>query len=118
MIILANFYQQNLISDNDDDVSGTFQLLDRRWFNSSSSYIRGHITYETPFLLFARLGKITRKIQHERLYLSMLSIPKLTPYIEVGYGIETHIFDLVVFANCIKGSFSSVGCSFSFELFR
>lgn len=114
----ANFYQQNLISDNDDDVSGTFQLLDRRWFNSSSSYIRGHITYETPFLLFARLGKITRKIQHERLYLSMLSIPKLTPYIEVGYGIETHIFDLGVFANCIKGSFSSVGCSFSFELFR
>ena len=114
----ANFYQQNLISDNEDDISGTFQLLDRRWFNSSSSYLRGHITYETPFLLFAKLGRITSMIQHEKLYLSMLSIPKLTPYIEFGYGIETHIFDFGVFANCIKGSFSSVGCSFSFELFR
>lgn len=114
----ANFYQQNLLLDNDDDVSGTFQLLNRRWFNSSSSYFRGHITYETPFLLFTQLGKMTRIIQHERLYLSLLCIPKLMPYVEVGYGIETHIFDFGVFANCIKGSFKSVGCSFSFQLFR
>ena len=34
-----------------DDIGGVFQLLDGRWYNSSRKYIRGHLTYEAPFLL-------------------------------------------------------------------
>ena len=47
----ANFTRHNLPVGWNDEVGGVFQLLDRRWYNSSSQYLRGHVTYEAPFLL-------------------------------------------------------------------
>ena len=35
--------------------------------------------------------EVHRYVQNERIYISALSMPHLQPYLEVGYGIGTHI---------------------------
>ena len=52
--------------------------------------IRGHFTYEAPFLLLKHLIKYTRYVQNERLYASILSVPIFSRYVELGMiGIGT-----------------------------
>ncbi len=114
----ANFTRSNLPTGWNDDIGGVFQLLDGRWYNSSRDYFRGHFTYEAPFLLIPHLKKYTQHVLNERLYFSALVMTHLKPYIEVGYGIGTHIFDFGVFAGFSNGEFNEVGCKFTFELFN
>ncbi len=114
----VNFTRNSLPVGWNDEIGGVFQLLDRRWYNSSRKYVRGHITYETPFLIFRHVRKYTSIIQNERLYGSVLYVPHLLPYIELGYGVGTHIFDLGIFVSSINGRFETVGCKFTFELFN
>lgn len=114
----VNFSRSNIPEDWNDEIGGTFQLLDRRWYNSSRQYWRGNLTYESPFILLRPLNRLLGKIQHERLYGGILFMPHLNPYIEVGYGIGTHIFDVGAFVSSINGEFDTVGFKFTFELFN
>jgi hypothetical protein len=114
----VNFSRNNLPVGWNDEIGGVFQLLDRRWYNASRKYLRTNVTYEAPFLIMPRLLKRTRNVLNERLYLGVLVMPHLNPYIEMGYGIGTHIFDLGVFASNINGKFTGVGFKFTFELFN
>ena len=57
-------------------------------------------------------------VQQERLYGGILFMPHLNPYLEVGYGIGTHIFDVGVFVGSVNGKFNAVGFKFTFELFN
>jgi hypothetical protein len=113
----ANFSRSNLPEGWNDEIGGTFQLLDRRWYNSSDAYWRGHAAYESPFILLRPLNRWLSMIQQERLYGGILFMPHLNPYVELGYGIGTHIFDAGAFVSIIKGQFNSVGFKFTFELF-
>ena len=113
-----NLRRNNLPDDWNDDWGGTFQLLDSRWYNWSNKYVRGHVSYETPFLVFRHLRKYVNLIESERLYGGVLLMPRLLPYIEVGYGIGTHIFDCAAFVSFVNGKYESFGCKFAFELFR
>lgn len=101
-----------------DDLSGTFQTLNRSWYNSADRYLRGHITYETPLLALTRLHKITHAIQAERLYFGALMMPQLHPYLEFGWGFATHVFDCGFYVSTMNGKFNNVGVEFEFELFR
>lgn len=114
----ANFSSRNLPVGWNDEIGGVFQLLDGRWYNSSRRYIRGHFTYEAPFLVLKHLMKYTRYVQNERIYISALSMPHLQPYLEVGYGIGTHVFDVGVFVSSENLKFDQIGCKFTFELFN
>ena len=114
----ANFARHNLPVGWNDEIGGVFQVLDGRWYNSSRRYVRGHFTYEAPFLILRHLMKYTRYVQNERLYISALSMPHLQPYLELGYGIGTHIFDVGVFVSSENWKFSGIGCKFTFELFN
>ena len=114
----VNFANRNLPQGWNDDIGGTFQMLDSRWYNASRHYIRGNMTYETPFLLLYPVGSLLSFIQKERLYGGILFMPHLNPYIELGYGIGTHIFDFGIFIGNEQGKFTSVGCKFTFELFN
>ena len=114
----ANFARHNLPVGWNDEIGGVFQVLDGRWYNSSRRYVRGHFTYEAPFLILRHLMKYTRYVQNERLYISALSMQHLQPYLEVGYGIGTHIFDVGVFVSSENWKFSGIGCKFTFELFN
>lgn len=117
-IDFANFRRTNLPMGWNDDFGGVFQLLDRYWYNSSRKYLRGHITYEAPFLLIPHLNKVSQYVLNERLYFGALFVPRLNPYIELGYGIGTHIFDFGVFAGFENWKYKEVGVKFTFELFN
>ncbi len=114
----VNFSRRNLPVGWNDEIGGVFQLLDGRWYNSSRRYVRGHFTYEAPFLALRHLMKYTRYVQNERIYVSALSMPHLHPYMEVGYGVGTHIFDFGVFVSSENWRFGKIGCKFTFELFN
>ena len=114
----ANLQRSNLPVGWSDEIGGVFQLLDKRWYNSSRKYLRGHFTYEAPFLLLLHLRKYTRHVLNERLYLNALAVPRLKPYLEVGYGIGTHLFDFGLFASFANGRYQETGCKFTFELFN
>ena len=114
----ANFSRHNLPVGWNDEIGGVLQVLDSRWYNSSRRYVRGHFTYEAPFLILRHLMKYTRYVQNERIYISALSMPHLQPYLEVGYGIGTHIFDVGVFVSSENWKFRGIGCKFTFELFN
>ena len=114
----VNFSRRNLPEGWNDEIGGTFQLLDRRWFNSSRQYWRGHVSYESPFILLRPLNRWLGMIQQERLYGGVLFMPHLKPYVEVGYGIGTHVFDVGAFVSSINGEFDTVGFKFTFELFN
>lgn len=114
----ANFRPYNLPTGWNDDLGGIFQLLDRRWYNSSREYIRAHLTYESPFLLMHHINKYGQYVLNERFYLNTLVVPHLKPYIETGYGIGTHAFDFGVFVSFANWKYKEVGVKFTFELFN
>ena len=114
----ANFSRHNLPVGWNDEIGGVFQILDGRWYNSSRRYVRAHFTYDTPFLILRHLIKYTRYVQNERLYVSALSMPHLQPYLEIGYGIGTHIFDVGIFVSSENWKYSGFGTKFTFELFN
>ena len=114
----ANFSRRNLPDGWNDDIGGTFQLLAGEWYNSSRQYWRGNMTYESPFILLKPINKLLRKIQHERIYAGILFMPHLNPYIEIGYGIGTHVFDFGIFVSTINEKYNNFGCKFTFELFN
>ncbi|WP_291558440.1 DUF5686 family protein [Bacteroides sp.] len=113
-----NFSNRNLPQGWNDDIGGTFQMLDSRWYNASSHYVGGNMTYESPFILLYPVSKLLSFIQKERIYAGILFMPHLNPYFEVGYGIGTHIFDAGIFVGNERGKFTSIGCKFTFELFN
>lgn len=114
----VNFNYRNLPEGWNEDIGGTFEMLDSRWYNSSSHYVSGNITFESPFIFLYPVSKLLSFIQKERLYGGMVFLPHLNPYIELGYGIGTHVFDAGVFVGNENGRFKSVGFKFTFELFN
>ena len=114
----AHFANLNLPQGWNDDIGGTFQMLDGRWYNASSHYIRGNLTFEAPFILLYPVTRLLSFVQKERIYTGILFMPHLNPYLEFGYGFATHLFDVGVFIGNEKGKFTSVGCKFTFELFN
>lgn len=114
----VNFKRSNIPDDWNDEIGGTFHLLDRHWYNSSTQYLRGNVTYESPFILLRPFNRWLGMIQQERLYGGILFMPHLNPYVEVGYGIGTHIFDVGVFVSSMNEKFDTVGFKFTFELFN
>ena len=114
----VNFRRSNIPEGWNDEIGGTFHLLDRQWFNSSRNYLRSNVTYESPFILLRPINRYLGMVQQERLYGGILFMPHLKPYVELGYGIGTHIFDVGTFVNFFNGKFDTVGFKFTFELFN
>lgn len=108
----------NLPLDRSDELDGTFQLLDSEWYNAANRYMRFHATYESPFLVFQRLFPRVNFIKYERIYFNSLFISHLTPYIELGYGVETPYIDGGFFIGFENGKFNQLGYKFNLSLFR
>ena len=114
----VNFSRSNLPEGWNDEIGGTFQLLDGRFYNSSRHYLRGNLSYESPFILLRPLNRWLGMVQQERLYGGILFMPHLNPYIELGFGSGTHVFDMGAFVSSINGKFDTIGFKFTFELFN
>lgn len=113
----VNFRKSNLPEGWSDEIGGVFQALDGRWYNASAYYVRGHVTFEAPFLILRHLLKYTSHVQNERLYLNLLAMDHLGPYLEVGYGVGTFIFDMGLFLSWDKFDQIGFGYKLTFELF-
>lgn len=113
----ANFSRSNLPVGWEDEISGAFHLLDNDWYNSSRWYSRAHLTFEAPFIILPRMHRYQGVVHSERLYGSILYTTHLHPYVELGYGIGTYLFNLGIFTSNVNGQFHEVGCKFTFELF-
>ncbi len=111
------FRDNNMPGDWRDELSGQFQLLDSRWYNESQYYARFSMSYESPMLLFSRVKYLSTYIQKERLYCNLLSVQRLAPYVELGYGLSTHIFDVGAFVGLGRGQ-QEFGCKFILRLFE
>lgn len=104
--------------DRSDELGGVFQLLDSEWYNAANKYMRGHITYESPFFVLQRALPRVSFLKNERLYGNILFISHLTPYVELGYGVETPYVDMGVFVSGKNHKFHGVGYKITVSLFR
>lgn len=114
------FARRNFPESWNDRIGGVFQLLDRNWYNASSSYAQAHVMYESPFILLPLLKKniATKYVFSERFYLSQLYMPVLPCYTEIGYGFGNHLFNVGAFASFVDGKYNEIGFKFVFELFQ
>lgn len=113
-----NFRRNNLPVGWDDEIGGTFQLLSSFKYNEIDRYVRGHIKYDAPFLLVPTLFRKLPYIMRERIYCNMLFVKTLKPYVELGYGIGTNLFNVGIFIGGEVNKFDLVGFKFTFELFN
>ena len=114
----SNFRENNLPNGWNDNWSGSFELLNSNWYNASQYYVRGNVTYETPQLALYWMPLIGRLLEKERVYVNVLSVSHLTPYVEWGYGVQTRAVSIGVFASQKKWRFTDVAVRFSLELFN
>ena len=114
----ANFCDNNLPEDWDDDWSGDFQLLDSRIYNESDFYLRNNISYESPLLFATWTPYLGKYIEKERIYISSVLVDHTRPYIELGYGFTNRYISVGIFASFMNTQFQKFGISFDFELFR
>lgn len=114
----TNFRENNIPGGWNDEYSGEFELLKSDWYNTSNYYARMNMTYEAPLLITSRIPLVGHFIEMERLYLSALSVKKLGPYFEMGYGFTTRLFSMHVFTSNNRGRFKDIEFKFGFELFR
>ncbi len=113
-----NFRQENIPGGWNDDWSGDFELLNSNWYNASDYYVRCNATYESPLLLLSWIPWVGRAMELERIYFSVVSLTKLHPYAEVGYGFTNRLFSLGVFVGGSPYRFEGVGLRLGLELFE
>ena len=114
----TNFSQENIPGGWNDNWTGDFQLLNSNWYNSSNIYLRGNVTYESPFMLVSKLPWVGRFIEMERIYVNQLYVEKITPYTEVGYGFTNRLFSTGVFMALKQASWHGIGVRFDIQLFN
>jgi len=112
-----NFNFHNMPAGWDDDMTGEFHLLDRRFYNESNYYAMLGASYDVPFLVFGKLPLISRAIDRERIYLNAVCLHALNPYIECGYGVSTTFFDGALFVGAGNGSGFELGAKISLRFF-
>lgn len=108
------FKKRYFPSSWDDDLGGSFQLLDQEWFNASSYYAQAFFMFESPFLLLPYLKSTSRFILKERFYFATMTSKALPHYSEAGYGIGNQYFDIGAFFSFMKGKFNEFGIKISF----
>lgn len=114
----SNFRDSNLPEGWDDDWTGNFQLLSSSSYNASNYYLRSNISYESPLLAASMLPLVGHYVERERAYLNSLSIAHTRIYSELGYGFTCRAFSVGLFASFLNAHYQSMGCKFTFELFR
>ena len=112
------FAKRNFPETWDDGIGGVFNLLDRRLYNASDTYIQNHFMYESPFLILNLIPVLSKGVVTERLYLSHLYNPYIRSYAEFGYGIGNNFFNAAVFGSFHKLKFHEVGFKISLNILK
>ncbi len=118
------FVQFKNLKDNhlphgwDDDIGGTFNLLSSVKYHEIDKYLRANIQYDAPLLLVPTLLRKVKYITKERLYCNLLLVDTMSPYLEMGYGIGTNIFNMGIFWGGEIDKWDRIGVKFTFEIFN
>ena len=99
-----------------DGIGGVFNQLPYNAYNAATSYAQAHVMYETPFLLFTLIPKLSRGVLLERIYFSQLYTPFIVSYSEIGYGIGNRFVNVAVFGSFYKLNFQQIGGKLVFLL--
>lgn len=113
-----NLKRNNLPAGWDDDIGGTFQLLTSFKYNEIDKYLRANVKFDAPLLLVPSIFRNVKYIMKERLYCNLLLVDSMDPYIEMGYGIGTNIFNLGIFWGGEVTKWDTIGAKFTFEIFN
>ncbi len=111
------FAKRNFPETWNDGIGGVFNLLDRRFYNASDTYIQNHLMYESPFMILNLIPVVSKGVLTERLYFSHLYNPYIRSYTELGYGIGNNFFNAAVFGSFHKLKFHEIGFKISLNLF-
>lgn len=112
-----NFLRKNNLPDGwTDDIGGAFQLLRRHQYYEMEKYLRVNLQYEAPILLVSSILKKIKYINREKLYCNLLFTNTMKPYIELGYGIGTHLFNIGLFWGGEVNRWNQVGVKFSLDI--
>ena len=111
------FAKRNFPDTWDDGIGGVFNLLDRRFYNASDTYIQNHFMYESPFLILNLIPAISKGVVTERLYLSHLYNPYIRSYTEFGYGIGNSFLNAALIGSFHRLKFHEVGFKISVKIF-
>ena len=81
-----------------------------------------------PFLMYSSMSAaentssdaevVSYVITKERLYCNLLLVDTMSPYVEMGYGIGTNIFNMGVFWGGEVDKWDRIGVKFTFEIFN
>ena len=113
-----NFRKNDVPEGWDNDWVGEFERLDNNWYNAAEYYFRAHAAYESPLLLLSWIPVVGQVLERERIYVSALSLRRLSPYFEVGYGFTNRVFSMGVFSSFNHKGYDGFGFKFGFELFN
>lgn len=109
-----NFYPTTWM---DNQIGGTFHLLDEPWYSSSPSYLRAHMMYETPYgFIHNTLRSLSKFVIKERAYASLLGADGKQIYTELGYGFSNNYINIGVFVGFTDTDFYKVGAKIRFEI--
>lgn len=114
----SNFREENVPGGWNDDWACSFELLGRGWYNASEYYVRANAAYETPLLLLSWLPVAGRLVEKERIYVNALSVHRLHPYVEYGYGFSCRAFSLAAFMAQRNWRIDGFTVRIGIELFR
>ena len=113
-----NLRRNNLPAQWDDDIGGAFQLLTRFKYNEIDKYLKFNVRYDAPLILVPSIFRRVKYITREKLYCNLLFVDTMDPYIEMGYGIGTNIFNVGVFWGGEITKWDTIGVKFTFEIFN
>ena len=114
----TNFRENNIPGGWNDEWACSFELLSRGWYNASKYYVRANVAYESPLLMLAWLPIAGRLIEKERIYVNALSVSRLHPYIEYGYGFTTRALSVGAFLAQKNWRIDGFTVRVGLELFR
>lgn len=99
-----------------DNIGGTFHLLDDYWYSSTPGYLQSHVMYESPFLLLHQVKAVSKYSIKERIYLSALYARNKNSYTEIGYGMGNNYFNIGIFSGFVGLDFMDLGIKATLEI--
>lgn len=98
---------------------GTQLMLTDSYLTSTNNwYMRGNVTYSSPWLLLKRLPLLSQTIWNENIHLSYLNSNVMPHYLQTGYSIS-RIFMLIdagIYAGISNGEYTNWGIRISIGL--
>ncbi|MGQ1945955.1 DUF5686 and carboxypeptidase regulatory-like domain-containing protein [Geofilum sp. OHC36d9] len=100
------------------DPARQLMLKDSYLTSTNNWYMRGNVTYSSPWLLLKRLPLLSQTIWNENIHLSYLNSDVTPHYLQTGYSIS-RIFMLInagIYAGFSNGEYTNWGLRISIDL--